>query len=73
MSKSSWAYSVNNPFLLTGILRKNNRKCNLIKIRCLCIFFHLFIFGDTLTSNNIPFAVMSRFIFSTDKSAMSLL
>ena len=30
-------------------------------------------FCDTLISNNIPFAVMSVFKFSTDQSAMSLL
>jgi hypothetical protein len=33
---------------------------------------YFFFFGGTLISNDIPFEVMSGFIFSTDQSAMSL-
>jgi hypothetical protein len=32
---------------------------NLMKIRFYCIFFSIFFFGDKLTSNNIPFGVMT--------------
>jgi len=32
-----------------------------------------FIFGDTLTFNDILYGVMSEFILSTDQSVMSLL
>lgn len=39
----------------------------------LYLFFSFIYFRDTLTSNNIPFSVMSRFIFSTGISAISLL
>ena len=34
--------------------------------------FFLIIIGDTLTSSDIPYGVMSTFILSTDQSAMSL-
>jgi hypothetical protein len=36
-------------------------------------FFLFLLFVNALTSNNIPFAVMSGFIFGTDQSATSLL
>jgi len=46
---------------------------NLIKIICeLYLLFFLIIIGDTLTSSDIPYGVMSTFILSTDQSAMSL-
>ena len=47
---------------------------NLLKIICLLYPFSFsFFFDDTLIFSNIPFMVMSGFIFSTDQSAMSLL
>ena len=46
---------------------------NLFKIRYLLHFLLIFFTEYTPTSNNIPFGVMSRFIFSTDQSGMSLL
>ena len=35
--------------------------------------FLFFFFGDTITSSNISYRVMSGVIFSTDQSVMSLL
>jgi len=43
----------------------------LLKLNVCCIFLKKF--GDTLTYNNIPFRVMSKFIFSIDQSTISLL
>jgi len=38
----------------------------------LVLFFNFFLFGDTSSSNNISFEVMSGFVVSSDQSAMSL-
>jgi len=35
-------------------------------------FFAYYFFSNTLTSNDVPYLVISGFIFSTDQSVMSL-